>query len=149
MALQIAEPRADSIDEILAFAQSHDSSPPAEKVVLSLSLLARDEQNQILGAAIFYHSPHGLACLDVICAQSDAQPPLIQQLVDKALLKLQSSNIRKCTLHTPGQDDPHLFWKTVEWDTQTFDLTPCLEDSPPQETDPIPDDEIVAPPEAA
>ncbi|MFW6059242.1 MAG: hypothetical protein ACODAQ_03620 [Phycisphaeraceae bacterium] len=118
MTCEIRELRCDELEEALQFARQYHGELDAAQVRRRASVLARDEQGGIAGAA-FCIGPSSQRTLEVVVSPQ-ADPSLLRRLVDKALLKLRSENVRRCVIHTATDDaGGDQFWSATRWiDTQ-------------------------------
>ena len=113
MAYEIRELRHDELEEAVQFAREQGSALQASQVRPRSSVLARDEQDAVVGGAFCFGPRYQLA-LEVVVSQQ-ADPALTRQLVDKALLKLRSENVRRCVIRTTAEVSDEPLWAAVRW----------------------------------
>ena len=108
---------------------SSGSGPEASNVIASLSLIAR-EGTEVRGVALCVEKQPGSYHLTLSVGSDDGGVQLERQLLDKALHKLASRGIRKCTIS--GSADSTSFWSSASWAPQHLEHRP---DSPEGRSD--------------
>ena len=109
MAVQIAEIRSHQRDDALAFARQHQAEVDPSRLRLSLSVIARDEKDIVGTVLCMDHGREG--CELGVCVADTGDTDLGRHLVDKALMKLQSTGAHRCRISTPGGS----CWLGVNW----------------------------------
>ena len=125
MSVQVSELRPDDYEEVVDLWQESGSGDLSQEDLTALacgqctfnsvlSLVARDGGKVV--AAILCRRDHQEGYLHHLAIQEPyRKQEIIQMLVDKALLKLNSRGVHKCRikLDQTYQDSP--FWETVSW----------------------------------
>ncbi len=114
MSIEVAEPRINTVDDVIAFAKPLGCDVSKDRLVPPLSLVAH-EGGQMVGAALCHHDGYGLPTLDIVLSDTADPQALVRLLIDKVLLKLQAKGIAKCKINTYGQTDDSGFWSAAQW----------------------------------
>ncbi|MEX0654841.1 MAG: hypothetical protein WD534_16885 [Phycisphaeraceae bacterium] len=112
MAVTIREMRLDDVEAVVSAVGKAGATVDRAAVLHNLSLLAMAEGGGeaggvMPGAVLCVRSEGGGVALEVIF---DAEPALVRQLIDKALVKLHAAGIRTCRIRIhgtlPSESDP-------------------------------------------
>lgn len=121
--LRIQEIRLDELDEAVQFARDHEGAIDTNRLRLRTSLLARDAEGRIRGAAFCLIGQQTGVELKLVLAAAAAEEEatqtqeteLTQRLIDKVLSKMRCEHVHRCSIQVHQAKAADRLWRTARW----------------------------------
>lgn len=115
MPVSIQEVRPETLAEAKSFAEGCGSTFDGGRIITTMSLVAVDDADAILGTALCVEQQGTRHRLEISVKDLAADGELHRRLVDKAMIKLQANGVRKFDIRSNGQGESREFWHSVSW----------------------------------
>ncbi len=114
MTTEVSQLRPEGIEAAAEFARSVGFDIRAKDIDQNISLITQLE-HEIIAAVIGVHNPGGACDLHVCLGKLEDPAQVTSDLLDKALMKVCGSGVRRCQFSYHGTEDQPVDWPGAKW----------------------------------
>lgn len=113
MSYRFREIRKGECVKVLDFAKAHGCTVESQALHHHLSLVAKKE-GELVAAAMCVEQQPCQFTIEIVHHEG-AEPPLITELTDRCLRKVQSENITSARINSPAETATQTIWQSANW----------------------------------